>query len=333
MHKFRWIKTSFFILFTQLLPSLTLAGADWFGELKVIRGSFLQEKLSVTPFIDVTTLNYKFSQIDHTNGKAEQSADYAPNAGFSVGFGLKYKDYGGSISFPVQPAAKEIEKKGNTDHFDIVLFKCWKWGGADLFLQSYKGFYRSDRENKNSEQSYFKRPDVNAINIGLNTYYLFAPESYQMEWGETHQNTGTKHSGSAIASTSINHFRINGSNSLLGDETHFSPDKSESMNKGEFTTLSLAGGYGYQFDFDATRMRSLLLVGLGPQWQTIESKNGEKKRMQLAQKVLLNMSFEHQLELIRFGMDIKFDEIGSDVGGVKFSSNATSAVIYVRSDI
>ena len=271
------------------------------------------------------------------SGKGKETL-YRPNSNLHVGGGLKYKGFGANINLPLPQTTASVRSQGQTDHFDLILDYQWEQGGFEIFYQSYRGFFVSDPgpigKNPDGELNYTKRPDLTARNIGATYFWAFTPNAYGIKPRSLRPYAGRSHSGSWLLFSSINRYRLASEQSLFESKTG---DRAlDQLRAGDFTSLSVGGGYGHGFRNHAHVTDFHLLLGAGGQLQETEylDSNANESRVAPVIKLGLRLEYGYLLSGWSFGGRLVADYVKTDIGGdAELQTTLTSFIIQAKTEI
>lgn len=169
---------------------------------------------------------------------------YKSNAATSLGAGVTYKNVSGNFSAGFGFLNKGIEERGKTSTLDLQLHFFPRNWVSDLTFLRYKGFYASPEYYPHQLQgSYYYRPDVNLILLGLAAYriqhanrFSYRSAFYQNEWIK-------KSSGTFLYGGAIYYQRISADDSSLIPVSLAGSFANKDFYK--FYFISIGPGVGY----------------------------------------------------------------------------------------
>jgi hypothetical protein len=261
------------VLLLSICIAKPLYAQDWLP-------SFLQDDLDtmhVVSYSNELTMRMllmnrelTFRLRDRENRNARVS--YSPNRQFSFGVGAIYANIGGTLSVQIaRNQARRAERFGDTDFFDIQLNGYGPKVGADLNIQSYRGFYINNptivEPDWQSGQPFPQRPDLRVLNTGLNVYYIHNHShfSYQAAFINTKQQI--KSAGSFLVMISINGLTYEADTTLVTDPDSKGFTGYTDIRQGQFFAISAMPGYAYTRAYKNFYATAALNMGVGPQYQ------------------------------------------------------------------
>ncbi len=197
--------------------------------------------------LPVNTRFLKFTLIDATGKKLI----YSPNIQYYLGVSVSSR-WASFIINSIKLSDNNLDKKGQTTYKDVQLNLYGRKLTTDFFYQSYQGFYIKNSQSYSgytSAKPYAVRPDVNALNIEVNTYYIVSNKkfSYRNSFGFVEQQK--KSAGSVLLGVYYAYFSANGTPSLVSDPFRSSIDSRSFINNGHTQNAGINLGYIYTLVF------------------------------------------------------------------------------------
>ncbi len=216
-------------------------------------------------------LNFRFRDRENRNA----SVSYSPNRQFSFGVGAVYANIGGTLSVQIaRNQARRAARYGDTEYLDIQLNGYGPKVGADLNIQSYRGFYNNNPTVADVDwqpgQPYPQRPDLRVLHTGLNLYYIHNHShfSYQAAFINTKQQI--KSAGSFLVMISMNGITYQADTTLIADPDGKGFSGYTDIRQGQFFAISAMPGYAYTRVYKNFYATGALNLGVGPQYQRYE---------------------------------------------------------------
>ena len=118
---------------------------------------------------------WKNTELKLTELNTNKYLSIKPNGSTNIGLGFNYKWMGLGIAFGMPFINNDDDIYGKTKRFDFQLNLYGRSMGADIYFQSYKGFYISNPEMFVSwdKEEYPILNDMQVIAAGASVYYFF----------------------------------------------------------------------------------------------------------------------------------------------------------------
>jgi hypothetical protein len=201
-----------------------------------------------------------------------QKLTYRPNNDYGLGVGIYAFGIGAEVTFAIQPKQSSQDIYGHSSASDLQLNLISKRWGMDIFTQHYAGFYVSE-PNKSipSGMPFPQRPDISTWNTGLNGIYVFNKNKYSLKSDYNFSEKQLKSGGSFILSGTLNTFSLRADSAVYGltYENVFGP--TSAFQKLDYTTLSIAPGYGHTFAIKNFFFNASLSIGPANHWVSYQS--------------------------------------------------------------
>ena len=261
-----------------------------------------QFKRSVSLVLQVPQLEFQVR-----NKETSKQVKFSPNNGLNIGLDGNYDGYSLGFMVPMPPDNDSVNKKGKTDHMDLIFSKHWESFGGDIFYQRYSGFYVKEGSDEDFDEKdvYPTRPDVKSQLLGLNLYYVFKPERFPLKSLTSFEDMEDGQGGSAVLFTTLNEFRMGGVTPLI---------RSNSLLSARFRSYIIGGGYGYRWLKSNNQLSGQLLYGLGPQDQQLNRVEGSESRMRLEHQVSMSFGYAYRKDDWMFGINLLLNQVQADVG-------------------
>ena len=206
-----------------------------------------------------------------------KNAEFRPNNSYGLGLGVYMFDLGFELVFGIPVERQKEYTYGKTSATDLQLNILSRRWGADLVYQRYKGFYLS---NPNTPvpvgAQYPQRPDIVTETLGVSGIYVFKPQRFSLRSAFTFADRQLKSKGSFLLSGTFSNFEIEGDSAILNPTYTALLGATNSFNKLNYRTYSVAPGYAYNFVIKKNFFLSLLFA-VGPAVQDFRFRdtNGE----------------------------------------------------------
>lgn len=226
-----------------------------------------EKNISIRPFFQQRFALIDISKTDQT--KAPE-INYASSPRTSIGLSGGYKGYTLGLSIQMPNDQSTIDKYGSTDYTDMQASLFTRTIGADVYYQSYKGFYLrnpTDFDTVWTDSSSF--PQLNNFklrSLGFNFFYINKKKfSFRAAFGHTERQL--KSSGSFLMMFSLRNSKIFTPGSIIPDSVAFAFPKIDSLRESESTLISLSPGFGMTLVHNELFFSMAGFLGIGGQFQ------------------------------------------------------------------
>jgi hypothetical protein len=201
-----------------------------------------------------------------------QKLTYRPNNDYGLGFGIYAFGVGAEITFAIQPKQSSQDIYGHSSANDLQLNLLSKRWGMDVFTQHYTGFYVND-PNKSipTGAPYPLRPDISTWNTGLNGIYVFNKNKYSLKSAYNFSEKQLRSGGSFILSGTLNTFSFRADSAVYGINYETVLGANTAFQKLDYTTFSIAPGYGHTFVVKNFFLNASLSLGPANHWVSYQS--------------------------------------------------------------
>ena len=191
----------------------------------------------------------QFSLIDLKSGS---KLNFAPNLEYDLGIGVSSRWASFILNTGVQIFSGNTDIKGETSYQDYQLNIYSRKITTDMFVQYYSGFYiRNSKSYSNyvSDAPYAIRADVNAINMGVSSYYIVNHKKFSYGNSFSFVDQQKKSSGSLLLGVYYSYFDAKGSPSLVTPPFSNSFDSLSFIRQGHTQNFGFNLGYIYTYVF------------------------------------------------------------------------------------
>jgi hypothetical protein len=234
----------------------------------------------------------RFSLMDLESGN---KLIFAPNLQFNLGLSISSRWATFIINSRVKVYSGDSDIKGETKYRDYQLNLYGRKFTTDMFVQYYSGFYIKNSKNYSAyvnEKPYEIRADINAINIGISSYYIVNHRkfSYGNSFGFVEKQK--KSTGSILCGVYYSYFDVNSSPSLVTEPFKSSFDSLSFLSSGHSHNFGVNLGYIYTLVFLKKCYSTVSLVqGIGGKEVVYMSENGTSYRQLVAGTGKLHVRF------------------------------------------
>lgn len=289
--------------------------------------SAVKEPGFVRGFVEFPVYSFYLGSPD-INGVA-----FVPNFSPRVGANVSWKNLGVSLSVALPLPPEEIERRGKTDQFNLLLSKYWRAHGMDLYFQNYRGFYISNpigELNLNKPDRNPQLPDAEITNYGLNYYYVLSPENYSLMAAFSQMEFQNQSGGSFILTVFYNHLEMSRGQKFIPGSDPDSLQAIPSIESGIFDSAGAGGGYGYTFVREGYFLTVQGIIGLGAQNQKIGDVQSLATgyNFNAALKANANAAIGYNRENSTYGAKVLVDTLLSDVRGTQVYSTLVNGIVF-----
>ena len=173
---------------------------------------------------------------------------YKPNNAYGFGFGVYLFELLAEVTFAIPPNQQKEDQFGKSKASDLQINVLGKNWGADVFSQTYHGFYRDDGSIPvQSGLPYPQRRDISIQNIGLNGIYVFNKNKFSFRSAYNFTEKQLRSNGSFILTGTLNTFELDADSAIYGGQYKSVFGTKADFTNLRYTTLSVAPGYAYTF--------------------------------------------------------------------------------------
>ncbi len=282
----------------------------------------------VTPYLQMANFSF-YAGAPDIHGKA-----YVPNFSTLAGLKLSWAEYGIATGLSLPIPKEEIDRRGKSDQFNLILSKYWRSSAIDLYYQKYRGFYAGNPAsefNLSKPERFTQFPDAYSINYGLNYYYAFSEDEYSFSSAFAHTEEQLISGGSPLVQAFYNHVEISlGKKILPGSEpadVQFLP----SLQDVALETMGAGFGYGYTFVIEEWMATAQALFGLGVQSKSeTATSNIFKSVYTPALKGNLNFSLAYKLKNGAIGTVFLMDTLFSNANDEQIYSTFMVGTLFFQ---
>ncbi len=185
--------------------------------------------------------NRKYTTMNIASSARDYSLRYRPNKTFSAGLGASYRFATLNLAFGI---LRPQENRGKTRDIDIQVHNYGRKFTADLLLQTYKGFYLTDRRFSFPGDDYYVRPDMAVNAFGGSFQYIFNHRKFSYRAVFQQTESQKKSAGSFLGGFEFYVGRFKGDSSLI-PKSAVVGGPPEIVNKMRFFEAGPNGGYAY----------------------------------------------------------------------------------------
>lgn len=178
-------------------------------------------------------LSGKSTNLKYIRSGQDDGLTYQPSGLLDIGVGATWKVLSFDINYRHAYANKSDTKGAN--YFDFQFHYFGKRFLADIFWQSYRGFYPQNAENSNILAL---RSDINVFQVGFLTQYLFNGKKFSYKAAFSQEELQKESAGSF-------HSGIGGYYNKISADSSFSLDGIKSNQKAHSIQFGLNVGYTY----------------------------------------------------------------------------------------
>lgn len=248
---------------------------------------------------------------------------YKPNLRGTMGLAASAYGISASYLFQTNQTREEELSKGNTSYDDIRLSSFFgsrrQWQAAAYYTR-YSGFYV---ENSNYVDSSVgpndprvQRPDLKFRNGGLSLLHIVRPDRFSVSAATDFGHQQNESGGSWLLRADLDHTTFSARSAIVPSsvQSDFGPDGS--LERGDFNTLSLSGGYGHTFVLSNFFLTPMGLFGLGMQERTYTLNGKEENSIHNSQKFVVSLSLGYNGESFFSAANFSLNEVQFETGSL-----------------
>jgi hypothetical protein len=182
-----------------------------------------------------------------------------------------------------------------------------------------------------SDEPFIRRRDLKTKNIGGNFAWIFNPQKYSLTAVLDQTKRQEQSGGSWVAGVNFNQFSFSADEPVIPDSAQAQFGTEATLIDGEFSTISLTAGYGYNWVFNNKfYLGGLLLVGTGYQLRSYESvANGEVEDGGLVEKLDLRVALGYNGDRFFAGVHSNGDITSFKTGSIKIESQLLNFQLFL----
>lgn len=195
--------------------------------------------------LPVHTRLIKFSLIDKKNGS---KLTFEPNLKYNLGISVSSRWASFIFNTGIKMFNNDNDTKGKTKYKDIQINLYGRKITTDMYLQYYNGFYIKNSKSFNSyvsDKPYAIRADVNALNMGVSSYYILNNKRFSYGNSFAFAEQQKKSAGSLLLGIYYSYFEIKSSPSLVTFPFSSSFDTLSLIRNGNIQNFGFNLGYIY----------------------------------------------------------------------------------------
>ena len=199
--------------------------------------------------LPISTQFLKFSLIDF---KSVNKLIFVPNINYNLGVSVSSRWASFTINTGIEIFNHDIDIKGITKYQDFQLNLYSRKFTTEMYVQYYNGFYIKNSSSFTayiSDKPYDIRSDVNALNIGISSYYIINHRRISFGNSFAFVEQQKKSAGSFLFGLYYFYFAAAGSPSLITSPFKNSFDSLSLIQNGHTNNFGLNFGYIYTFVF------------------------------------------------------------------------------------
>jgi hypothetical protein len=177
---------------------------------------------------------------------------FAPNLQYNLGISISSRWASFIMNSGVKLFHGNSDLKGKTTYHDYQLNIYGRKFTTDMFVQFYRGFYIQNSRSYTdyiSEKPFEIREDVNALNLGVSTYYIINHKRFSYGNSFSFVEQQKKSAGSILLGVYYSYFAASGNPSLVSSPFNNSFDTLSMITNGHTNNFGLNLGYIYTLIF------------------------------------------------------------------------------------
>lgn len=241
-----------------------------------LRAFYIQEyphDFFIWPVLKYRSLSFEARDRSDDNNKIS----FKPNNTSSFGVGFYLFEVGLEITFAVPLGEQQKRIFGESKARDLQVNMLTKSWGLDVYHQKYSGFYKDDARVKIPKNTpYPMRPDIVTRNFGVSGFYVLKHREFSLRSSYNYAERQLKRRGSFILYGTINSFKASADSAMISSTSRIGFGEGADFEDLQYTTLSIAPGYSYNFILKKFFVNGTLTVGPAHQWVQYQTEVGAR---------------------------------------------------------
>lgn len=259
--------------------------------------------------------------------KPEEDSDkeimYKPNLRGTIGLSAAVFGYSVSYLFQMDQTQDDQIFKGDTSYDDIRLgtfFGSRKQWQLSAYYTRYSGFYIENSNYVDSsvgpDDPRVQRPDLKFRNGGLSLLHVVHSKEFSASAPANFSHRQTSSGGSWLVRADLDHTTFTARSAIVPSSVQSDFGVDGSLERGDFNTLSLLGGYGHAFVYNNLFFTPMAMIGLGMQQRKYKINGQEETSVKNSRKVSVSLSLGYNGERYYSGLNFSFNEIQFTTGSL-----------------
>lgn len=281
---------------------------------------------TIKTFIELPLYSFYLGKPDVSHGVA-----YLPNSALRLGTNIFWKSLALVLSVALPIPKEEIDRRGNSDQFNLILEKYWRDYGVSAYYQNYRGFYISNPVSEldfHKPDRFSQLPDAESKSYGVNFYKTLDDLSYSLKAGFAQKEVQNESGGSYLLTAFYNHLELNLGNKFIPGSSTDTPQIAPSLKSVRLDTIGGGGGYGYTWVFEKFFITAQGTANVGIQNQIVKSNSVDDQSVAPAFKVNAQLSTGYYFENSILGIQALGDTTFSTTKEVDIYSTVLNAYLY-----
>lgn len=281
---------------------------------------------TVKTFLELPLYSFYLGKPDVSNGVA-----YLPNSALRLGTNIFWKSlaviFGVSLPIPKE----EIDRRGNSDQFNLIFARYWRNYGVSLYYQNYRGFYISNPVSEldfHKPDRFSQLPDAESKTYGINFVKTLDDMSYSLAAGFAQKEVQNESGGSYLFTAFYNHLDLDLGKKFIPGSSDKTPQTAPSLQSVKLDTVGAGGGYGYTWVSGKIFATAQITFNIGVQNQVVKSITIDDQSIAPAFKGNLQLSTGYYFEQSILGIQALGDTTFSTTKEVDIYSTVLNGYLY-----
>lgn len=268
--------------------------------------------------------------------ESSKAIKYVPNLRGTTGLSGSAYGFSAAYLFQNDQTRNEQVKKGKTSYDDIRLstfFGSRKQWFLSAYYVRYSGFYVENSNYVDSsvgpDDPRVQRPDLKFRNGGLSLTHIVNADEFSMSAATNFSHQQTSSGGSWLARLDLDHSTISARSALVPVSVQPDFGTDGSLERGDFNTLTLAGGYGHSFVYNNFFLSPMGMFGLGLQERSYKLNGVEESSINNSKKFVVSLSAGYNGEKFFSGIRISLNEVQFKTGSLFLKSQLNALRISI----
>ena len=206
-----------------------------------------------TYITDYTTRLYgsiKYNQMGYNDNLLGKSLNYRPNNKLLLGIGVNHGILGLNLGINFPFVNQDDDRFGQTDYYDFTMRIFAPRFNANIYLQSYKGYYLLNTSDMipgwEEGDPYYIRNDIRSRTSGLDLYYIFNAKRFSYRAAILQNEWQKKSAGSFLIGGSLVYNATIGDSSIVPSDVYYGRFFNDlKFNRSDNFSAGPAIGYAY----------------------------------------------------------------------------------------
>jgi hypothetical protein len=307
-NKYSLVKLRSFIIIFIIFCSFSLYAGHPYDSLYI--GQYKQKyNIKTDFFIKAISLSFSTNTIDTSS--LTHIVTYLPNIKACYSISMSGKGWGAGFAFKLPTLGEYGKVMGKTKYTDFKFSYLMRELGFITYYRNYKGFFLSQPKLLDptwNGGAYPQRGDLHFTSMGMGGYYLFNEGKFSMKAVLSHTEKQKISAGSFLMFADAQLSRVSADSSIIPPGEELKYEKMSGLKGYSFASLSLMGGYAYNFVFFRNfYICPMLNIGTGYQLRKMDVDEGEVNRNNAFLTSNFKLAYGYRGKIIYVGALFEWD--------------------------